>query len=214
MTLSLRRATQADIDTAAKTLANAFADYEWLRWTVDAKDHERRIEGLQRLWLTHVGVPFGLVWLLEDGGARPVSVASWDVPGFQPARDVLAAMAPRVANLQGDRQHHAEIAEAIVVRLRPATPHYYLGAVGTLSDRQRRSYGSMVLEPVLTRAAEEGMDCYLETSSPGNVAFYERLGFVVLGEASVPPDGPHIWGMIRPGRPELVIDGRATLERR
>ena len=137
-----------------------------------------------------------------------MSVASWDVPGFKPARDVLAAMAPRVANLQGDRQHHAEIAEAIVVRLRPATPHYYLGAVGTLSDRQRRSYGSMVLEPVLTRAAEEGMDCYLETSSPGNVAFYERLGFVVLGEASAPTGRTHIWGMIRPGRPERAGDRR------
>lgn len=56
---------------------------------------------------------------------------------------------------------------------------------------QRAGLGTRVLLPVLDRADADGTACYLETSDPANVAFYEWLGFAVRDEAvQLVPDGP------------------------
>jgi hypothetical protein len=55
------------------------------------------------------------------------------------------------------------------------------------------------MDPVFQRADAEGLPCYLETETPGNVAYYRRHGFDVRSEWDV-PDGPHMWGMLRPVR--------------
>jgi ribosomal protein S18 acetylase RimI-like enzyme len=80
-------------------------------------------------------------------------------------------------------------------------PHYYLGAVGTRSDRQRRGLATAVLAPVLERAAGENALVFLETSDRANVELYERLGLAVTGEIDVPGGGPHVWAMMRRARP-------------
>ena len=51
MTITVRRATEADINAAASVLANAFHGYPFLLWTVAADRHVERIAGLQRLAL-------------------------------------------------------------------------------------------------------------------------------------------------------------------
>lgn len=56
---AVRRAGTADVDAACAVLAGAFSDYAWTRWTVDGRDHEHRIEGLQRLFIERVGLPDG-----------------------------------------------------------------------------------------------------------------------------------------------------------
>ncbi len=57
-------------------LGEAFAEYAWTRWTVDAVDHQSRITGLQRLTLEHVGLAFGEVWVTTCNGIIE-SVALW-----------------------------------------------------------------------------------------------------------------------------------------
>ncbi len=41
MTLHVRAAALDDVPAAAEALADAFADYPWTRWTVDADGHRR-----------------------------------------------------------------------------------------------------------------------------------------------------------------------------
>jgi hypothetical protein len=43
------------------------------------------------------------------------------------------------------------------------------------------------------RARASGHACFLPTETPGNVAFYGRLGFRTVERAKAPGGGPPIW---------------------
>lgn len=67
---------------------------------------------------------------------------------------------------------------------------------------QLRGVGTQLIEPVLRRADEDRMPCYLQTSDPANVAYYERFGFAVTQPAIVTvPDGHRYIGMHRSAAP-------------
>lgn len=193
----VRRAGPADVDRAAAVLADAFADYAWTRWTVDADDHAARIYGLQRLVIERIALPHGEVWVANDDDAAIVSAAIWMLPTSSVPLRILEAAAAAQAELEGSRHDASLRAEAACAPIRPAEPHFYLGAVGTHSDRQREGLATAVLAPVLDRAEHENTPAFLETSDRANVEFYERLGFRVTGEIDVPDGGPHVWGMLR-----------------
>jgi hypothetical protein len=53
------------------------------------------------------------------------------------------------------------------------------------------------MQPVLGRATEESVACYLETMNSVNVPFYERHGFHVVSEGEAPGSGLRIWAMLR-----------------
>lgn len=66
----------------------------------------------------------------------------------------------------------ASLAEAVV----PADA-WYLSIVGVLPAAQGKGTGARLLAPTLDEAREAQVSCYLETFSPRNPAFYERIGF-------------------------------------
>jgi len=79
--------------------------------------------------------------------------------------------------------------------------HWYLMALGVAPGRQGRGIGAHLLAPILQRATDEGLPCYLETQTERNVAFYRKLGFEVLREEREPVGGLPIWFMARqPGQ--------------
>lgn len=195
----VRRARAGDVDAVCEVLAEAFGDYAWTRWTVDAGDHATRIESLQRLIVERVALPYGEVWIAEDDHGV-ASTAIWMLPTSSVPASVWEAIAPAQTALEGDRHEASALAEATVAHLRPLDPHYYLGAVGTRSDRQGRGHASAVLAPILERADTEKAIAFLETSAASNVSFYERLGFLVTGEVDVSGGGPHVWAMTRAAR--------------
>jgi ribosomal protein S18 acetylase RimI-like enzyme len=83
----------------------------------------------------------------------------------------------------------------------PREPHWYLAVLGTDPAHQGRGFGSAVMEPVLARADEEGLGCYLESSKESNVAFYARHGFRVTQELDLAKGaGPRLWLMWRDPR--------------
>jgi ribosomal protein S18 acetylase RimI-like enzyme len=196
----VRRATADDLDELADVLGQAFADYAWTRWTVDPDDHQARVASLQRLAAAELALPYGQVWLGVDQSSTIVCAALW----MSPDADVPLAVQRRVsslsAELEGRLADQAEDAQHAAAELRPRSPHFYLGSVGTVPSHRRRGIAAAVLAPVLALASAQRTPAYLETSEPGNVRFYETLGFSVLGEADAPGlGGPHIWGMLRPG---------------
>ncbi len=193
--VQVRRAQVHELDEIARVLADAFSDYPWTRWTVDASDHRARIEGLQRLVLEHVGFPHGEVWVTTVTGTISAA-AIWTDSRRPPPDDVWAAMAAERRSLEGDRHEAARAAEEAVGPLQPEVPHLYLGAAGTRSSTQRRGLGAAVLAPVLAAADDEQIAAFLETSSERNVHFYRRLGFDIVGEIRI-QGGPAVWAMLR-----------------
>ncbi len=167
------------------------------RWTVDADDHVARIYGLQRLVMERMAMPYGEVWVAQDVDASIVCAAIWMLPTSSVPPSVSEAAATEQAELEGTRHDASLRAEAACAPIRPTVPHYYLGAVGTRSDRHRHGLATAVLAPIIDRAETENVAAFLETSKPRNVQFYERLGFRVTGEIDMPDGGPHVWGMTR-----------------
>jgi len=87
----------------------------------------------------------------------------------------------------------------VLAAMTPAEPHWYLGLLGTVPERQRSGIAKALLDPMLARADADGRPIFLETGMQRNVAIYERFGFVVTATADVPV-GPRVWGMVRSPR--------------
>jgi GNAT superfamily N-acetyltransferase len=190
----VRRAAEEDAEAVSRVLADAFYDYPWTTWTIDASDHLARVAGLQRLAFTELVLPFGEAWVaVEDD--HIVSAAMWMRPDRPVPESAWHAMEPLQAELEGDRHTTALQAEAFLAPHRPTAPHYFLGAVGTAPGRQRRGLGRSVLGPVLNRLEQEGVGAYLETCGSDNVSFYTELGFAVTAEVVIPSGGPTVWTM-------------------
>ena len=86
--------------------------------------------------------------------------------------------------------------EKAMSAVHPAEPHWYLGVLSTVPERQSQGMGSRALVPVLEVCDTEGLPAYLESSNSRNLPFYWRLGFESSGEIRV-PDGPVLYPMWR-----------------
>lgn len=54
---------------------------------------------------------------------------------------------------------------------------WYLSIVGVAPAAQGKGIGAELLAPTLAEADKEGSVCFLETFTPRNLRFYERIGF-------------------------------------
>ena len=194
--VDVRIATEADAADIADVLAAAFADYPFTRHTIAADDHADRLRRGQELFVREVGLPHGEVWVTGDGDAASV----WTGPGFVTAAEVFGRLGPRLAEIAGDRAAQSERVERALQPYRPRRPVWFLGSVGVRPGRQGRGLGTAVIAPGLAAADADGVPAFLETSLPGNVEFYRRLGFEVTAEVMLPDDGPVTWAMERPAR--------------
>jgi GNAT superfamily N-acetyltransferase len=86
--------------------------------------------------------------------------------------------------------------DAAMSAAHPEEPHWYLGVLSTLPERQNHGLGTRALAPVLGACDSEGLPAYLESSNPRNLPFYWRLSFESTGEIRL-PDGPVLYPMWR-----------------
>ena len=190
-----RLAVPADLPAIADTLADAFADYPWTRWTVAADDHPRRLRALQLYFTERVGLPYGRVWTAGANAAAAV----WTTPETHVPPEVFTA--PELAAVYGDRAANAIEAEEFLAPYRPSRPGWFLATIGVSRDRQGQGLGAAVLVPGLAEADRTGHDAYLETADERNVRFYTRFGFEVAADVHLPGGGPRTWCMTRRPHP-------------
>jgi GNAT superfamily N-acetyltransferase len=139
---------------------------------------------------------------VADSG-RVEAAAVWLPPGAFPwsvwrqARAIPALLRVFTADPRAFRRFSRYGANAAHVH--PREPHWYLVVLSVRPDAQRGGYGSLLVRPALEWADRDGVGCYLETSNPVNVAFYERFGFAVRDAVlQLVPDGPPHVSMWRP----------------
>ncbi|HLJ34084.1 MAG TPA: GNAT family N-acetyltransferase [Ktedonobacteraceae bacterium] len=75
--------------------------------------------------------------------------------------------------------------------------HWYLWALGVDPVYQKQGMGGMLMQPVFERADANRLPCYLETSNELNITFYQKHGFTVVNEGTVPKSDLHVWAMMR-----------------
>lgn len=189
---AVRPAVGEDVPRAVRTLTRAFSDYAWTRHTLAADDHSGRLARFHELFLSHIGLEHGRVWVNDEVSA----VAVWTTP--RTPAEVFADLGPRFAEIAGARAEAFAEADAACRPHRPQEPVWFLGAVGVDPARQGGGRGAAVVRPGIDAAAREGVPAFLETSSERNVRFYQRLGFEVTAEYDIPGGGFRNWSMLRP----------------
>ena len=75
-------------------------------------------------------------------------------------------------------------------------PHLYLYNIAVDPKHQGKGWTSVLLNPMLSKADEKRLPCYLE-SPERNVPLYEHFGFEILEHVSRPDSDNDIWLMMR-----------------
>jgi ribosomal protein S18 acetylase RimI-like enzyme len=190
---------------AATVLAAGHRDYPALRHVFP--DPQRRARALPPFFEATVrdAIPFGHALAVAEAGEL-AAVAVWLPPGTFPwtGRRKLRATGAFLRVLRADPRafrafmRYGSNAEAA----HPTEPHWYLVVLSVHPEAQRRGHGSRLIRPILERADQDGLPCYLETSDPANVAFYTRFGFEVVDpQLALVPGGPTHVAMRRHPRP-------------
>jgi len=192
-------------ESTADALAQAFLDEPGAVWfTPDEPRRLRFLEWSFRAFLAY-GRRYGVVkeaagrgaaiWLPPDAPfLRPFHafrMGYWQVP----FRMGLGSMRRFLPSMQLMDRHHRELVEE---------RHWYLMVLGVHPPEQGTGLGSSLMLPIMRRADEEGLPCYLETGTEVNVRFYSRRGFEVAAEGNLPGGGPQYWCMRRPPATPVV----------
>jgi GNAT superfamily N-acetyltransferase len=84
--------------------------------------------------------------------------------------------------------------------------HWYLWAIGVRPQDQGKGIAGQLVAPILARALQESLPCYLETHAEANVAIYRRLGFEVASRSAPEGQPLPVWAMIkRPHGSQVIV---------
>lgn len=188
-------ARRADLEAIGSTLAQAFQDDPVFGWVVPEPEGRRaKLPAVFRVFAGEF-LLHGWSRLASDG----VGVSLAAPAGVDPiAADVAESFGEQLAEALGggrDAERAGELA-ALLEERHPVEPCAYLQFLGVLPDRHGQGVGSALLAELLGWCDEGGVPAYLEATSPDNRRLYERHGFGVTGEVSL-PGGPPLWPMWR-----------------
>jgi GNAT superfamily N-acetyltransferase len=200
---NVRRLKQRDVENLVALYRRAFWDDPAIEFILpDERTRGRILDAYMRMMI-RVGFAEGLAQTIDgEDGLRCGSV--WIAPGKAPVGIVsmvragflqLIAGTRNVASLRKFFALSAKIEE--MHKRDVSKEHWYLAVLAVDPPQQGKGFGGLVLGPELEEADTRGLPCYVETSKPRNVTFYEKQGFVVNKEIAIPMGGPPLWTLIR-----------------
>ncbi len=183
------------LNEAAQTLSLAFHDDPLQSYTFPDPDQRRQLSPSHFSAILRYGLLAGDVLTGVEHGS---GVVAWIPPGVEETPEMAesagltrlpkaigAGPAGRFSRVidYAERLHHRDMTR----------PHWYVMVLGVAPAFQGRGYGRALLQPVLDRADIDGLPCYLETTQPKNVTFYQHLGFDMLVDDVEPESGLRMW---------------------
>jgi GNAT superfamily N-acetyltransferase len=127
--------------------------------------------------------------------------ALWDPPGeWQTTRTEELRAMPGLFLAFGRSLQRGLAVEELMKKAHPEEPHWYLAIIGSDPDVRGKGFGQVLMKSRLDRCDAEHAPAYLESSNPDNVPYYQRFGFEVTGEITLPNGGPKLIPMWRAPR--------------
>lgn len=177
----------SDFEIASEHLASAFSQDPLIGYflTEDPTARRRALKHISRSFLNFAQL-YGHLYTTAD---EPNGVAIWLPPEafkitlsqlWQVATSGLIAspfylrwsrIMDCISLINAEMQLHDQFAPE---------PHWYLGMLGVSPQYQGQGIGGRLLQPVLEKADRTQTPCYLETTTPSAVRFYQRHGFEVV----------------------------------
>ncbi|MEZ0382931.1 GNAT family N-acetyltransferase [Mycobacterium sp. pW045] len=198
MAIDVRPANKPDIAPLAHTLGRAFYDDPVSMWMLP--DDASRTAQLTAFFGTSTRVHHlsgGGVEVAYEG-ATVGAAALWDPPDrWKQSTWSQLRMVPSLIRSFGFRLSQGRALSDLLDANHPEEPHWYLAVIGSDPSVRGRGFRQAVMQPRLERCDAESCPAYLESSKEENVPYYERFGFRVIGEISLPNGGPTLWKMWR-----------------
>lgn len=196
------RLADSDARWAAGVLTRAFRDDPVMRYLDGGDD---RISAAAWRRFHRASVKYGLRYGLVDALATRDAVSVWLSPGntdysiWRMTRSgwILGALGlgPRAVWRFLRAYEPVEEAKKKAIGGR----HWYLMYLAVEPSQQGTGRGRRLLDAGLRRVDADGLPCVLDTYNERNLAFYERSGFVVAAEGTI-PGGPRFWTLRRNGQ--------------
>jgi ribosomal protein S18 acetylase RimI-like enzyme len=187
----------------ADILKRAFDDYPLMQFAVP--DARRRSGAVRSLYssVLRYSMLYGQVHTMPDlTGAACWLPPDQPFPTFWRMVRIGMLSLPFRFGWQGFNRLQAadHVAEALH-RTHAPGQHWYLWVIGVDPQHQGKGIAGQLMRPVFERADRDRFPCYLETHKDSNVRVYERYGFHVAEQKSVPGHPQTVWGMVRSPTP-------------
>jgi len=196
----LLRLNKSHIKHAVEVLAAAFQNYPLLHYYYPDELTKKRIAHYFLSLAVSSGIRYGEVYATShnlEGVAVWIPSDKYPMTFWRLLRSVPLSVIFGLGRYGGNKMRYLSgHIDAVHQRLAPFK-HWFLQTVGVEPRSQGKGYASKLLRPMLTRIAEEGLPCYLETLDEHNVPLYEHLGFKVVDKATVPKTSLTNWAMLR-----------------
>ena len=131
-------------------------------------------------------------------------VALWQGPDETQSVPILTMLSVAPAIFGYSHIYRSIMGANAVEAKHPKYKHYYLAYVGVSPLCQGQGIGSALIKPVLQKADEEGIPCYLETGSPDNLPFYQKYGFKVTKQITILASSEVVVGTAPVGSPLIL----------
>ena len=188
-----------DGPVVGEILARGFHDDPLMRWLFEGDDDARatKLAAFFGFLAVEANVPLGESYLSEGAcicWCPPPGVADWPDERSNRFGELLGSIST------GTDLERLGVLGATFDAAHPTEPHWYLGLVAVVPERQGNGQGTALLAHTLARVDADHAPAYLESSNPRNVGLYERFGFEVVDEILMDDGGPLVPTMWRPAR--------------
>lgn len=194
---SIRLAQPNEVNTVCEILASAFADDPVMAWM---SGHPQIYATLFRSEAVPLYMKQGHVFINQSN----TGAAMWIPPGVSHQPPLHWTTIPliwamfKTGGLTSLKR--GDLLEKAFKEHHYSKPHFYLHAIGALQGQQGKGIGSSLLQAGLKSCDQQHSAAYLESSNIKNNPLYERFGFEVIGELTLPENGPTVWRMLRSAR--------------
>jgi ribosomal protein S18 acetylase RimI-like enzyme len=187
MTLE-RPIAKHEIEDVSGMLARAFAHNPPYRAMMPWLSDEERFRAIVRVkrGFVRAAVRHHATDSIEDSG-RVVAASLVCDPGQYPVSlgaKVWQATGPATLGARAIRNFLT--VDAFLSARHIEGPHFYLFVLGVDPSQQGRGYGKELLRRLNARADAAHLPCWLETDKESSVLIYERAGYEVVREETIP----------------------------
>lgn len=183
----LYKLNKRDVPRAAAVLAKSFSDYPMFQYILGDRFSADSAKIFLR-FLIKYSVLYGEAYAPSREMEGVLLFTEYDQSCFSFPRSLRAgALSLMRFGSEVAKRFHAF--DAMTTRIHKAcvpAPHIYLIMIGVHPDKQGQGLGSGLIRSLLDLAQAKGYPVYLETHGEDNVAIYQRFGFSVAAEATLP----------------------------
>lgn len=204
--MHVRLATEADRPLVIETVVAAFAQDPAFRYFFPGDDRYREQATAFVGYLFDKRIEHRTIWVTEDCSATSL----WSPPDHMLTENSRARAVALAASMQqqvgADAATRLGTYDAAVDRGLPPQPFWYLGILAAHPTRAGGGFGRAVMDAGLEHVRTAGGVAILETTNPGNPAYYQRWGWEVIDtvESETPST---VWILQASSRLEHIDEG-------